>query len=96
MYSYEKIQPPHTPVFKGRKKAISPEPLGSRSRWADISSTRYLPDNRPPFTGTASADIRRPDLPDDDQTDFDSGYGTLYDIGDSDVHSTWDDEHSSM
>jgi len=90
MYSYEKIQPHPQPTFAGRIKARSPEPMGSRGRWTNVSSTGYLPNGGFTESRSASADLRRLDLSDDDEADPDSSYGSYDDWGGDTIHSSGD------
>lgn len=68
-------QTPSQAVFNGRKQALSPEPLGRSRRWHD-RQPRDVQFDWASDTITASGNGGRPDIPVDDETDFDSYYGS--------------------
>lgn len=69
------------PTFKGRTKANAPFPLGGRSRWANSRPTWDISNGGLAQSIAADSDIRGFYLPDDDEADTGSGYGSYGDSG---------------
>lgn len=74
MYGNDQI-PQTYPIFTGRLKARSPEPMGRSRRWDDRDPWN-LQHDWATDTITASGNGGRPDIPVHDEADFDSGYGS--------------------